>query len=307
MDRCIAHRYQPKCVLKAAGPDARAFLQGQFSADLGKSVGGERVYGLWLDRKGKIVADSFVLCQSPDEYWIVSYFCDDSVVRGRLEDFLIMDEVELESRTGGMEGLTLWGKAIEIASSLLAVSIPSPSSGEWISDSSSVIFWGRRGRDPALEILLMGPEASGRIAELVTKLEERGVGFCDEEALERLAIEDCSPRVGLDVGERDLPQEVGLVAEAVAFDKGCYLGQEVMARLRSMGRARKRLAKARFSAAPPTLPALLYEDSGKRRGEMRSCAKFENGYVGLAIVSVDAPDKLGFDDGQGEVVIEAEG
>jgi hypothetical protein len=96
------------------------------------------------------------------------------------------------------------------------------------------------------------------------------------------------PSIPDDIGPGDLPNEGGLEAVAVSYSKGCYLGQEVMARLRTRGRVRRRLARAAGRGPAPALPAALWRD-GKRDGELRSVAPTADGsgYVGLALVSAD--------------------
>ncbi|MGH7995152.1 MAG: aminomethyl transferase family protein, partial [Opitutaceae bacterium] len=71
------------------------------------------------------------------------------------------------------------------------------------------------------------------------------------------------------LGPGDLPQEGGLGEAAVAYGKGCYVGQEVMSRLKTRGRLRRRLCRVRWAGARPPLPAPVL--SGDRRvGELRS-------------------------------------
>ena len=286
------HVYRPACVLVARGPDAREYLQGQFSADLGRTNGGERVYGLWLNRKGKIVADSFALCASPEEYWLVSYYCREATVRERLEENLVMDEVELLVAGEKWQAASLWGEAAIAAASALLPDGAAPGPRGATVRKGLLAFWGRRGGGPALELVFDQELNPQGIDQVKTALEATGAEAMDDEQVAALAIQTRTPRVGIDVGEDDLPQEVGLVEEAVAFDKGCFLGQEVMARLRSMGRARKRLARARFPTAVDALPASLLDASGKKRGELRSQVKAKSGYMGLAIAPVGWEDPL---------------
>ena len=81
---------------------------------------------------------------------------------------------------------------------------------------------------------------------------------------------------------------------AVSFNKGCFIGQEVMARLRSMGRVRRGLIRVRGTGKPPSVPTELY--SGDRRiGELRTVAPLdEGGFVGHAMVTLtDHPTRLG--------------
>src|SRR5271163_4549650 len=104
-DSAIYH-YRPACVLKVSGPDAANFLQGQFTNDLRNTVRRQAVYGLWLDRKGHVVADSHViLADSGAGYWIVSIASPGSTIARHLEDHIIADEVSVEDVTGSWIGV----------------------------------------------------------------------------------------------------------------------------------------------------------------------------------------------------------
>src|SRR5580693_9003555 len=96
------HGYRPAAWLRVSGADAAAFLQGQFTNDLREAQGETAVYGLWLDQKGKVLADSFVRRgAAADEYWIGSYFSPGAAIGRRLEDYIIADEVTVEDATAG--------------------------------------------------------------------------------------------------------------------------------------------------------------------------------------------------------------
>ena len=95
------------------------------------------------------------------------------------------------------------------------------------------------------------------------------------------------PAVPADVGPGDLPNEGGLDVGAVSYTQGCYLGQEVMARLKSMGQVRRRLLRVAGEASEvPPLPAQLF--TGERKiGELRSAVPDgAGGFVGLAMLSL---------------------
>ena len=108
----------------------------------------------------------------------------------------------------------------------------------------------------------------------------------DFEGMERLRIEASIPSVPRDIGPDDLPNEGGLDHDAISYTKGCYLGQEVMARLKTMGQVRRRLMRLTGPVPPPVdLPAPLFAD-GKKIGELRSVARTEHGFIGLAMISL---------------------
>ncbi|WP_156468805.1 YgfZ/GcvT domain-containing protein [Cephaloticoccus capnophilus] len=281
--------WKPACWLRVQGPDAFSFLQGQFSNDLRGLAGGlggdsgvsggdeaavfsalaRAVYGLWLDRKGRILGDGFVLRVGEECFFICSYETSGAALRAHLESFIIADEVELFDETAEVLGLTFFLKEGVPFSLDLA--------------RAGRVFEGRRG---ARAIECVGPAAA--CAELIAQLNPKMELSAAE--MERRRILAKVPAVPRDLGSADLPQEGGASFEqsAVSYTKGCYLGQEVMSRLRSMGRVRRSLVLVRSEGiAPSELPAPLYLGE-KRVGEMRSVVADETpgGFVGLASVSL---------------------
>jgi folate-binding protein YgfZ len=261
--------WQPAAWLRISGADAATFLQGQFTNDLrGLQAGGGAVYGLWLTVKGKVLADSFVLRgRGADEFWVGSYFSPAATIRERLEAYVIADEVEIEDETAGWAGLSLIdGAALEAPG------------GEGF---DVFVFRGRRARGGSVEWVAR--------QEAMPEMRKRLAGRVEWDAAraEARRIADGVPVVPRDVGPADLPNEAGMEAEAVSFTKGCYLGQEVMARLKTMGQVRRRLVRVAVEAEEqPAAPCPLF--AGAREvGELRSVAPAPEGggYDGLAMVS----------------------
>ena len=80
-------------------------------------------------------------------------------------------------------------------------------------------------------------------------LRQLGAAACGMRALETVRIEEGFPVIGLDITEKTLPQEVGRNEKAISFTKGCYLGQEIVARIDSRGAVNKVLSGIRFQTA----------------------------------------------------------
>jgi folate-binding protein YgfZ len=255
------HFWQPAACLRISGEDSPAFLQGQFTNDLQKAKMGGAIYGLWLNQKGKVLADSFIQQKSEHEFWILSYFSPASVIRERLEAYVIADDVVIEDLTAGYAGLTVFG--------------PVPGADRRPAGEGS--FPGRRTRGEQTEIFFPAGEAAAMRAKLgpATWL------TAAEVAHHRIAAG--IPAVPADIGPTELPQEGGLNLEAISYTKGCYLGQEVMARLKSMGQVRRRLVPVRGEGAAPAVPAPVYQ-AGRKVGELRSVAGEGAGWIGLALV-----------------------
>ena len=259
------YAWQPTPWLRASGPDAAPFLQGQFTNELRGLKPREAAYGLWLSVKGKVLADSFVVRGDANEFWIGSYFSAAALVRERLESHIIADDVTIEDATAEWRACSLWN--------------PPP---EWLTGSrAGFVFAGRRGAEKNLEWVFPRAEEASVHARL------GGIRELTTADVTRLRIEARIPAVPADVGPNDLPNEAGLEAAAISYTKGCYLGQEVMARLKSMGQVRRRLLRVRGTAASaPAVPAPLFA-GGRQVGELRSVASDDAGGIdGLAMLSL---------------------
>jgi folate-binding protein YgfZ len=268
-DSAVKYPYLPACVLRASGPDAMDFLQGQFTNDLRDILPRQSVYGLWLDRKGRVIADSRVV-RSDDggDFWIVSVSSPAPVVAARLEGHIVADDVVIEDVTASWLGVSLIGAGV----------------GAWCAAESrpGLFFPGRRGRVESWEWIFRGTDSEAVGAAL------SGVREMSREEVERMRIGSGIPMVPADIGPADLPNEGGLEAQAISYSKGCYLGQEVMARLQR-GRVRRALVRVAGPGAPPAAPAAVWRGD-RREGELRSAVPDAdgNGYSGLALVSAAA-------------------
>jgi len=225
----VEHFFYEGSVLEVSGPDAASFLQGQFANDVAGLGVGRVVYGLWLSLKGKILADSFILRRSEDSFLIVCYEKRCPEIAEWLDSRLFMDEVELgEPRTA--RGASVW-RAETLGDAVLS---ELPPNGGFLESAGVVSFWGRRDSAKVLEAVDLGGAES-----LFTEL-SRSSAEIGERELAVAALRSGVYSVGKDILE-DLPQEVGLDEVGISYAKGCYVGQEVMARLKSMGRSRRSL------------------------------------------------------------------
>ena len=253
-------------VLRVMGENAASFLQGQFTNELRGPAVGTGVYGLWLNQKGKVLADSVVVANGADGgFWVVSCFSPAAGLRQRLEDYIIADDVVVEDLTEEWMAVSLLGSGV----------------GAWFAQEARVGFGfpGRRTKEENAMWIFPRTERERVRAQLA------GWREIDAAELERRRIAAGIPAVPADIGPGDLPGEGGLESVAISYTKGCYLGQEVMARLKSMGQVRRRLRQVRGVGAAPRVPTPLWQ--GERQvGELRSAVATENGFAGLAILSL---------------------
>jgi folate-binding protein YgfZ len=269
-------QYRPGAVLKAGGDDAASFLQGQFTNELRQATG-RVVYGLFLNQKGKVVADAQILRLAEKSFLIASDFSSGEIIRQRLEEYIVADDVSLRDETAAWHGLALWGtdcgRPLE---QRLGGPLPA---GHFMRSGDALVFSGRRLQNE--NYAMIGPEAEilrWRGQLLASGCLETGTS---ESEFDRIA--SGLPAIPLDLGPGDLPNEGGLEDVAISYTKGCYLGQEVMARLKNMGQVRRRLQVVQGADPAPAARAPLYQ-RGVQCGEIRSVASRGGKWAGLAML-----------------------
>lgn len=270
-------------VLRVRGPDANSYLQGQFTQDL-KRAEKAPIYGLWLDQKGKVLADSHVIRLADNDFLVVSFAGPAAGLLARLEAYLIADEVELHDESGEWVSFLLWGE------DLPEVKLP----------EGSQRFASRRAGPQAQELLVSAAHAR----EVAAWLGENAV-VATREAAELARLRAALPAVPVDIGPRDLPAEGALDEVAISYTKGCYLGQEVIARLKNLGQVRRALHVIAGDGAPPVTGAALFQGE-RKAGEVRSVAAEGGGFLGLAMLSLvqlDPAAPLGLAPGGGGIKI----
>jgi folate-binding protein YgfZ len=187
-------------------------------------------------------------------------------------------DVEVANRTGGWEILSLIGpRSAEI------VGTPSPaehaSKGHSLGGAACLAV----GPPLGIDLIVAGEEADGLREALLAA----GAAEVSEEAAEILRIEGGRPRFGAEMGTETMPAEAGIVEAAVSFDKGCYIGQEPVARLHYKGRPNRHLRGLRLSAPAAAGAALrLGEREVGRVGS--SCVSPLHGPIALAVVRREA-------------------
>lgn len=238
---------------------------------------GACTYGLWLNQKGKTVADGFVLRLSETEHLVWSPRTSVETLRHRLESYLIADEVEIEDAAARYCAEVILGAeaAVAIAARFGRV----PAAGEFVQTGEAFAF---RGRFSGTENFVC---LGGAAAVFGADHENTGASRGTRDLLEAERIASGLPAVPDDIGPEDLPNEGGLDADAISYTKGCYLGQEVMSRLKNLGQVRRRLMVVAGHGEPPA--ALCAVRQGEKVvGQIRSRARVDAGFVAMAMVSL---------------------
>ncbi len=264
--------------LLARGAEAAEYLQGQLTNDVEALGPGEGCYAALLDRKGHMQADMRVLSLVPDELWIDTEPEGLAATRRHLETYKIGREVEIEDVTAARAILSLIGPG----SAALASAPPLPEH-----TSERILLAGVEclAVGTALGVDLIAPgEDAGRLQAAMV---EAGAPEVSAEAAEILRIESGTPRFGAEMDTGTMPAEAGIVETAVDFEKGCYIGQETVARLYYRGKPNRHLRGLRLSGpAPSGTPLRLGEKEVGTVGG--SCVSPAHGRIALAVLRREA-------------------
>jgi folate-binding protein YgfZ len=264
--------------LLVTGSEAAEYLQGQLTNDVEALAAGEGCYAALLDRKGHMQADMRVLVVSEKKIWIDTEPGALAAARRHLDMYKVGRDVDVEDAGSERAIVSLIGPR----SADLAGSPPLP---EHHHEEIAVDGIKCPAVGTALGIDLI-PHAEDR-ERLIVALVAAGAPAVDPDAAEIVRIEAGTPRFGSEMDTATMPAEAGIVATAVNFEKGCYIGQETVARLHYKGKPNRRLRGLRLSA--PTSPGAALSLGEKEVGKLGgSCISPVHGPIALAIVRREA-------------------
>jgi len=287
--------------LAMSGPEAVEFLHGQITNDVRSLSPGNGCYAAFLTPKGMMVGDLRVLAVAAGEAEApVGEVEPDSVGELLLDTerltlqplfemihrFRIGYRFELHKRTLERALLRVAGPKAQEALATVADRVGSLPSAEHAHLAAAVAgVAARLVRCEAGEVeLLFASEQRERVA---AALAGAGVTAVPPEAFEVVRIERGIPRYGFELDQRTIPQEAGLNERAVSFTKGCYVGQETVARLYYKGKPNRHLRGLRLERpVPQGSPILCVE---REVGRVGSCARSPRlGPIALALLRREA-------------------
>ena len=271
--------------LALEGPDAIEFLNGQVTNELVGLAPGEGRYAAFLTHKGKMLGDMRILAVPDGDGDAGMLLLDtERVALQALFDMIrrykVGFQLELHKRTVERSLLSLIGPGSARVAAARDLGSAEHSSTPVQIDSLRALAVRT---DLGVDLFC---EASER-ERLWEALRGRGAAEIELQTAECLRIESGRPRYGLDLDDTVIPQEAGLNDRAVSFTKGCYVGQETVARLHYKGRPNRHLRGLRLSAPAPHGSELRL---GERVvGQLGSSARSAHlGPIGLALVRREA-------------------
>src|SRR3954471_3520413 len=243
--------------LALTGSDAKTFLAGQITSDVEALTPGHGQYAALLTHKGKMLGDLRVL-DLGDELWLDTERVALQALFDTIRRAKIGYDVELHKRTLEQALFSLLGpRAREVAGAGAA------GLGTAEHDSARGELGVLVTTDLGVDVICAAEEADAVRA----RLEAAGAVPVSEADAEIRRVETGRPRYGIDLDDTVIPQEAGLNERAVSFTKGCYVGQETVARLHYKGKPNRHLRGLRLSGpAPSGAPLYLGEREVGRLG-----------------------------------------
>jgi folate-binding protein YgfZ len=250
--------------LTLSGRDAAEFLQGQVTNDVEALEPETGCYAALLDRKGHMQADMRVLRLSTGELWIDTEPETAGVLERHLRMYSIGREVEIEDVTDTWAIVSVIGPGAIEATASGPVG-PEHAQRDYKRDGVEILAVAT---DLGLDLMVRADQ----VDELRKVLAGSEATEVSEQAVEIVRVESGRPRFGREMTTATIPQEAGIAERAVSFTKGCYIGQETVARLHYKGKPNRHLRGLRLDAPVTDGDAIVLGDR-------------EVGTIGTAVLS----------------------
>jgi tRNA-modifying protein YgfZ len=251
--------------IKLTGEDRARLLHAMTTNHIQQLAPGSGCYAFFLNDKGRVLADANVLCR-PDYFLLDVEPETRQPLYQHLDRFIIADDVTVEDGTDAIATIAIEGPlAAEV---LQRAGSPIPEA------EYSTVDWGewmvaRLNSTGSPGFFVFIPTAEK--AALISRLEAAGAEPADAEAARVVRLEHGKPRYSEDISERFLAQEANQ-PHALHFSKGCYLGQEIVERVRSRGQIHRVLRPVVLDASDPPVPGTKLELNGTGAAEITSAA-----------------------------------
>ena len=240
----------PRVKLRVTGADALRFLNGQVTNDVRKATPESAIQASVLSAKGKMNANVFI-SREADSFVIDADPELREELPARIERYIIADDVQIEDVTDRFAIFHV--------------------TGDVKPDLPLRTVQANRFGCPGWDLWLERTELERVRQELSAKLV-----YCDEECAEVFRIERGIPRWGCELTDQIIPTEANLEADSIDYSKGCYIGQEVISRIKMSGQNNKRLCglvSVSGAALRPGLRLVSHEGDGKEAGWITSATR----------------------------------
>jgi tRNA-modifying protein YgfZ len=244
----------------AKGEDRKRLLHAMTTNHIEQLTPGQGAYAFFLTAQGRIIADAIVLCREEDLLLLLEAGTRELVYQ-HLDKYIIADDVTLRDVTDELAEAAVEGPGAR--DWLLQQGAPAPEEPfSWAAWADAIVIRASVTGAPGWRIVAPAAHLDSLLSALPA---------ADFEAVEAVRLEHAHPRYGADITDRNLVQETGQM-HAVSFSKGCYLGQEIVERVRSRGQVNKLLTPLRIRLETAPTPGTQILAGEKVAGEITSAA-----------------------------------
>jgi folate-binding protein YgfZ len=248
-DAAVMCDLTPLAGMRIAGPDAAAFLQGQFTSDVAALAAGTAQYSAWCSPKGRMLANFLLLRTEATTFELLLPASMIGAVRKRLTMFVLRSKLTIEDRSGESVRIGVGGPTAVTALRAASIDVPSRLQCRALDGGLIVAVPGGR------YIALMQPAFAEQFWDRVSSA-ARPAGY---PVWQWLTIRAGIPIVTAATTDQLVPQMANWDAlDGVSFRKGCYTGQEIVARTQYLGRLKERTFLAHVDGPPPASGEKLY-------------------------------------------------
>ena len=279
--------------LELMGPDRERFFGGMVTAPVEGLAPGRGAFGFITDVRGRVLASAAVLTLE-DRLWLEIPKGRGRTIIEHLEKYIVTDQVEILP-LGDMASVRIAGPKIAGVLADLGAAAARDLNEPWRHAQVEVLdYQARLVRESHSAVPAFSLWQSSAIAPLMAEdLADAGIARIGAEATEALRIENGHPLWGIDYDDSNLPQETG-IPNAVDYEKGCYLGQEIVARVHYRGQPARRMCRLVFEPGHSPAAGAEIEFDGRPAGKVTSvsASPHDDDAIGLALLPRRAVEAL---------------
>jgi tRNA-modifying protein YgfZ len=248
-DAAVVCDLTPLAVMRVAGPDAATFLQGQFTSDVAALAAGTAQYSAWCSPKGRMLANFLLLRTEATSFELLLPASMIAAIRKRLTMFVLRSKLTIEDTSAASVRIGVGGPAAITALHAASIDVPAQFQCRTLDGGLIVAVPGGR------HIALVQPAFAESLWDHVSSA-ARPAGF---PVWQWLTVHAGIPIVTAATSDHLVPQMANWDAlDGVSFRKGCYTGQEIVARTQYLGRLKERTVLAHVDGPPPVAGEKLY-------------------------------------------------
>ena len=266
----------PLTKIELRGRDRTNFLHNLCTNDIKALAAGRGCEAFFTNAQGKVLAFVRVFAGT-DSIWLDTVPGAADHLMKHLDRYLIMEKVELADRSADWAQLLVVGPRSSEVVAAIGLAAPSVTHEYQFIEATlaggpcHIIAGGTLGL-PSHELRVPADRAVTVWRQLRAAGEPAGLRLIGERAFDILRIEAGLPIYGIDMDESNLPQEIGRDRLAISFTKGCYIGQETIARIDAMGHVNRHLVGLKIAASEPPPRGSSISAAGKSIGQLTSSA-----------------------------------